>query len=192
MRGLVVVVLVGVALWVAAAGLAIWWAIRLLRRLSDSTRRLVDRGSLSVKAHLAPGSTGRVAAARLRLRGAIERTRRMLDDAARRNCPLGDLPGIFRRIERLADAVDGELALLDRDGDRIQRARLGAVLVRSDELASMAAGIRRTVSGVHAEMQIDGFEMLQRDLDVELSALRAGAAAARQPTLAPTRPAPSP
>jgi hypothetical protein len=41
----------------------------------------------------------------------------------------------------------------------------------------MAAEIRRTVSGVHAELQLDGFGMLQRDLDVELKALRAGVAA---------------
>jgi hypothetical protein len=43
----------------------------------------------------------------------------------------------------------------------------------------MAAAIRGTVSGVRADMQLDGFALLQRDLDVELRALRAGASAVR-------------
>lgn len=180
MRGLVVVFLVGVTLWVVAAGLTVWWAIRRLCRLTGRAVRLVDRGSLSVKAHVAPGLSRQVAATRLHLRQAIEQTGRVLDDAARRNCPLGDLPGVFRRIEHLAGALDAELQILDGDRDPLQRARLGAVLGRSEELASMTAGIRRAVSGVHAEMRTGGFETLQRDLDVELCALRAGAAAVRR------------
>lgn len=192
MRGWVVVFLVGFTVWVVAAGLTIWWAIRLLRRVTDRTRRAVDRGLLSIKAHLAPGSSRRVAAAQLELRSGMERTRRVLEDALRRHCPLGDLPGLFRRIEHLAEAVDGELQILAGDRDGLQRTRLAAVLVRSEELVAMAAGIRRTVSGVRGEMQADGFELLRRDLAVELSAVAAGAAAVRSraepPRTAPVLP----
>lgn len=185
MRAVVVVMVVAVTLAVVAVGLAAWWVTRLLRRVRRSTRRLVNRGTLSVKAHLVPGSARQVAAARLQLSTGIDRTRRVLQDASRRNCPLGDLPGLFRRIEHLAGSVHTELEMLDGDRDPAQRERLASVLRRSEQLASMTAAIRRTVTGLHADMHLDGFGQLQRDLDVELSALRAGAAAVRQPGMTP-------
>ncbi|HEV3364869.1 MAG TPA: hypothetical protein VG795_12170 [Acidimicrobiia bacterium] len=180
MRGLVVLVLFILMLTAVSVGVVIWWTTRMLRRLRGATRRLFERGTLSVRAYMAPpGRARQVAAARLHLRTGMEQTRRVLDDASRRNCPLGDLPGIFRRIEHLAGSVDAELRVLDGDRDPLQRAPLASVVQRSDELVAMAASIRRTVSGVHAEMQFDTFGLLQRDLDVELNALRAGAAAAQ-------------
>jgi hypothetical protein len=174
MRVLVVVMLV----LVVSVGLALWWAARMLRRLRRFSIRLVDRGTLTVRAHLLPGTARQVAAAQLQMRTGVDQIRRVLHDASRRNCPLGDLPGLFRRIEQLAASVDAELRMLDGDHDPLQRSRLAAVVRRSEELALMATAIRRTVSGVHADMQLDEFGLLQRDLDVELRALRAGAAAA--------------
>ncbi|HYH49840.1 MAG TPA: hypothetical protein VEG38_09865 [Acidimicrobiia bacterium] len=181
MRVLVVVMLVGLALSVLSAGLTIWWTIKIGRRLTQRARRLVERASLTARAQLVPGAARQVASARLQLSIGVEQTRRALEDAARRNCPLGDLPSLFRRVERLAEAVDAELQMLVGDRDAIQRMRLAAVLARSDELTAMTTSIRRTLSGVRADMHADGFGLLRRDLDVELEALRAGAAVARQP-----------
>ena len=183
MRTLVVVMLAVVTVAVVSVGLALWWAARMLRRLRCYTVRLFDRGTLTVRARLLPGSARRVAAAQLHLHTGLDQTRRVLNDAARRNCPLGDLPNIFRRIEQLAVSVDAELRTLGGDHDPLQRARLADAVRRSDELASMAAAIRRTVGCVHADMQFDGFGLLQRDLDVELRALRAGAGAVRATTV---------
>lgn len=179
MRTLVVVMLVAVTVAVVSAGVALWWAARMVRRLHCCAARLVDRGTLTARAHLLPGLGRRVAAARLQLHTGLDQTRRVLDDASRRNCPIGDLPGIFRRIEQLAGSVDAELRMLGGDSDAVQRSRLADALRRSEELASMAAAVRRTVSGIHADLQLDGFGVLQRDLDVELRALRAGAGAVR-------------
>jgi hypothetical protein len=179
MGGLVMVMLVALTLTACFVGAAIWWTTRTLRRLRRFTGRLVDRGTLAARAHLVGGAPGQAAGAQLRLRSGLDQTRRVLDDAQHRNCPLGDLPGLFRRVEHLAASVDAELRMLGRDTDPGQQARLVAVLRRSDELTSMAAAIRRTVSSVHADMQLDPFTTLQRDLDVELSALRGGAATIR-------------
>jgi len=178
-RTLVVVVLVLVTVTVVSVGFALWWAARMLRRLRCFTVRLVDRWTLTVKARLLLGSARHVAAAQLQLHTGLDQTRRVLNDASRRNCPLGDLPGIFRRIEQLAASADADLRMLDGDRDPLQRARLADAVRRSEELAAMAASIRGTVSGVHADLQLDGFGLLQRDLDVELRALRAGVAAVR-------------
>jgi hypothetical protein len=179
MGELVMVMVVALALTACSVGLAVWWTTRMLRRLRRFTGRLVDRGALAARAHLVGGTVRQAAAAQLRLRSGIDQTRRVLDDARHRHCPLGDLPGLFRRVEHLATSVDAELRMLARDPDPVQQARLAAVLRRSDELTSMAAAIRRTVSSVHADMQLDPFTMLQRDLDIELSALRGGAATIR-------------
>ena len=183
MRTLVVVAFVMVMVAVVSMGLALWWAVRMVRRLRAFTVRLVDRWTLTVRARLLLGSPRHVAAAQLQLHTGVDQTRRVLHDAARRNCPLGDLPGMFRRIEQLAAAIDAELRMLDSDRDPLQRARLADALRRGAELASMTAAIRRTVSGVHADMHLDGFGLLQRDLDVELKALRAGAGAVRASAL---------
>jgi hypothetical protein len=179
MRGLLVVMLVAVTVASVSIGLALWWTARMLRRLRFFTVRLVDRGRLTARAHLLPGAPRRVAAAQLGLQAGLDQTRRVLGEASRRNCPLGEFPALFRRIEQLAASADTELRMLDGDRDPLQRARLANALRRSDELASMAASIRRTVTGVHADVQLDGFGLLQRDLDVELKALRAGASALR-------------
>ena len=181
MSSLLVVMCVAVTLLVVSVGLAVWWTTRLLRRVCRSVKRFVDQSALSVQAHLVPAAARPVAGTRLQLRAEIDRTRRVLEDAARRHCPLGDLPTLFRRIEHHAGSADAELALLARDRDPVQRAHLDAVLHRSQDLVSMAATIRRTVSGVSADMDMDGFALLQRDLDLEVSALRAGAATVRQP-----------
>ena len=179
MRTLVVVALVMVMVAVVSVSLALWWVARMVRRVRAFTVRLVDRWTLTARARLLLGPARHVAAAQLQLHTGLDQTRRVLNDAARRNCPVGDLPGIFRRIEQLAASADAELRMLDGDRDPLQRARLADAVQRSDELASMAAAIRRTVSGVHADMQLDGFGVLQRDLDIELRALRAGVAAVR-------------
>jgi hypothetical protein len=179
MRGLVVVMLVALTVAFVSVGLALWWTARMLRRLRRFTVRLVDRGTLTVRARVLPGAARRRAAAQLQLHTGLDQTRRVLGEASRRNCPLGDLPGLFGRIEQLAVSVDAELRMLDGDRDPLQRARLADTVWRSEELAAMAASIRRTVSGVHADLQLDGFGRLQRDLDVELRALRAGVAAVR-------------
>ena len=179
MSTLVVVALVMVMVAVISAGLALWWVVRMVRRVRALTVRLVDRWTLTVRSRLLLGPARHVAAAQLQLHSGLDQTRRVLNDASRQNCPLGDLPGIFRRIEQLAASADADLRMLDGDRDPLQRARLADAVRRSDELVSMAAAIRRTVSGVHAEMQLDGFGVLQRDLDVELRALRAGVAAVR-------------
>lgn len=179
MRTLGAVVLVVVTVAVVFVGLALWWAARTLRRLRCFAVRFVDRWTLTVRARLLLGPARHVAAAHLQLHTGLDQTRRVLNDASRRNCPLGDLPEIFRRIEQVATSVDADLRMLDGDRDPLQRARLADAVRRSDELAAMAASIRRTVSGVHADMQLDEFGLLQSDLDVELRALRAGAGAVR-------------
>ena len=178
MSALVMVLLALVALWVVLAASAVWMAVIAFRRFRQLTRRVVDRGILSVKARALPPGRGRqVAGLRLELRDAVDRTRRVLDDATARNCPLGELPGLFRRIESLAGSVDAELRILEGDPDAEQRARLAAVRQRSADVVAMTARIRRAVSGVHADLSGGAFRSLQGEVDLEVRALRAGVAA---------------
>jgi hypothetical protein len=187
MHTFVVLLLVAVTLSVVCLGAVVWMAVLALRRLRRFTGRLVDRGVLSVKAHaLPPGRARQVAGLRLDLRAGMDHTRRALHDAARRNCPLGELPGLFRQIEHLAESVDGELRLLEGERDVVQRARLATVRQRSEDLVATAANIRRAVSGVQADLYADLFHSLHGDVDLEVSALRAGVAAARWPGALPS------
>jgi hypothetical protein len=188
MSTFVVLLLVAVTLSVVCLGAAVWRAALALRRLHRSTRRLVDRGVLSVKAHaLPPGRARQVAGLRLDLRAGMDHTRRVLEDATCRNCPLGELPELFRRVEHLAESVDGELRMLEGEPDVVQRERLATVRQRSEDLVATAANIRRAVSGVQTDLYADLFPPLRGDVDVEVSALRAGVAAARWPGTLPSR-----
>ena len=181
MNAVVVVMLVAVMFCVVLVGGAVWMVALALRRLRRLTRRVTDRAALSVRAYaLPPGGTREVARLRLELRAGIDQTRRVLEDV-RRNCPLGELPLLFRRVERLAESVDAELRVLEPDAGGSHPARLDSGRRRSRELVAMAATIRRVVSGVYADLNSDLLPPLQHDVDLELQALRAGAAAVRRP-----------
>ncbi|MCA1843489.1 MAG: hypothetical protein LC792_09965 [Actinobacteria bacterium] len=189
MSGLLVLVLVVITLSVAFFVSAMWLATGAVRRVHRLTRPVVDRATLSVKAHALPHRPAReVARLRLELRTGMEQTRRILDDARRRDCPLGELPGLFRRVEQLAESVDGELRVLEGERDRLQQGRIGAARQRSEDLMAMAATIRRDVGAVYAVLNSELFHSLRGDVDLELRALRAGVAAARGRATGPSPP----
>jgi hypothetical protein len=181
MTELVVVMLVAVAGCVVLVGGAVWVAGRAVRRLHRVGRRAVDRSILSVKARALPPGRGRqVAGLRLDLRAGVVQTRRVLDDAVRHDCSLGELPRLFRRVERLAASVDAELRLLEGRAD-VAEWQLRAAEQRAGELVAMAAKIRQGASAVRADLTSDLFGSLHREVELEVSAVRAGAAVVRQP-----------
>jgi hypothetical protein len=185
MTAVVVLALALTALAVVSIGGALWIATRTLRRLRRLRRaagRLVEDGTLRVKAYvLPPGRARQAAVLRRDLRAAIDRTGRLLDEAGRRDCPLGELPRLFRRVEELAASVDGELRTLEREPGPLPPDRVAAVRGRGEGLVAITAMIRSAVGGVHAELNGDLFRTLHSDVDLEVRALRAGVAAARRP-----------
>jgi len=181
MSALVVLMLATVTVCVLLVGGAVWLAGRAVRRVHRAGRRVVDRSILSVKARALPPGRGRlVAGLRLDLRAGVDQTRRVLDDAVRHDCSLGELPRLFRRVEQLAASVDAELRLLEGRAD-VAEWQLVAAEQRAGELAAMAAEIRQGASAVRADLTSDLFGSLHREVEMEVSAVRAGAAVLRRP-----------
>jgi hypothetical protein len=176
MGALVVLMLATVTLCVVLVGAAAWIAGRAVRRLHRFAGRVVDRSVLSLKARaLPPGRVRQVARLRLDLRAGIDQTAWVLDEAAREDCALGELPRLFRRVEQLARSVDAELRMVE-GGIGVTRGELAAAQQRSEDLVAIAAKIRRAVGTVRADLTSDVFRSLHGEVDVEVSALRAGVA----------------
>jgi hypothetical protein len=167
---LLAVVLLVVLAWVTAA-VVVWRLWRLLRR------RLRASPSLrAVQAWTAPpGPRRQVAGLRRELAEAGQLTSRALAVVRAAGGPVGELPHLARRLERLAGTLDAELRLLAAEPDPAELARvLPAAEARVADVTRVAHRIRRAAgaglgAGTAAELA-----PLAAEVEREVAALDAG------------------
>jgi hypothetical protein len=175
---------------VAAPCAAVWLVARRVRRGIDrlstapaaAARRIasgdprVERTLLRVRDRLAPPGPAQVAAGLKRdLAQAVAHTRASVA-ALPSGAPVGDLPHLLRRLERLAAPLDAELEHLRRDPDpALQAALLPGMRDRTGQLLEVAGRIRAGAALVRSAGIADVAADLDADARQEVEALRAGA-----------------
>lgn len=178
----VVVLLIVAAVLVVLLGVAALLVVRTARRRKWLNGDAIRRGILSVKAQtLPPGAAREIAGLRLELRTALDQTRRTLQEARDGERPVGELPEVFGRVERLASSLDAELQLMDAQPDPTQAsATVQGARRHVDDVLAMLAKIRRAATGALDESSGGELAAVQAELDQELAALREGVAALRR------------
>lgn len=166
--------LIGGAVLIALLAVAALLVVRSARRRKWLDSAAIKRGILSVKAQaLPPGAAREIAGLRLELRTALDQTRRSLEKARGGDRPVGELPAILQRVERLADNLDTELALIEGQPDRSQ-ASVRDARRPVDDILQMLAKIRRAAAGALDGSPDGELVVLRADLDQELAALDEG------------------
>src|SRR6266498_3193639 len=139
---LAIVVTVGVCILL---GLALW-GLRRARRSGALARgrRAVEQAQLTLRAQTAPpGPARELAQLRLDLREVVEQTSAAVTATQAAGNPVGDLPGLSRRLEQVAPALDTELRVLQHDPDGAEvRVLLPALRARAGELNGSARAVR--------------------------------------------------
>ncbi|HZD69909.1 MAG TPA: hypothetical protein VFA45_13690 [Actinomycetes bacterium] len=168
---LVVVALAAFVVVVAGTGLAVWWIWRAVR-----ARLRWPRPMRTVQLYAAPpGPRREIAFLRRELTAAVSSTPQAVAMVKANAGVVGELPGLARRLERVAAILDAELRLLANEPDPAEVVRvLPAARARVGDVARVARTIRRAAAaGLGA--QSDGeVRALGADVDREVSALAAG------------------
>ncbi len=153
-----------------------WVITRRLRRSA-----VVGRGLLQLKAQgLPPGPGRELATLRLSLEQATDYTARSVALAQQAGRPVGDLPALTRRLLGVRSALDGELALLEREPDPARlRTVLPAARARTEEVTAAATRIRNALGQVEAADTGVDMDALTADVSTEVNALQAGVASLR-------------
>lgn len=157
---------------VVVGGLTVIVVVRVSRAVRRGTRTLAERARMTSRGY-APGSMGEAARLRRDLARAQASVRAGLGVARTMHAPVGDVPSLLRRIERVATGVDAELRLVEsvREAGRrsaalvAPRSRALALIAAADDLA---AGLAAAAGAVAADMS-----MLQAECAIEAEALRA-------------------
>ena len=142
----------------------VWAVVHRIRR---------SRTLLRTRAYFSVGPRGRVISLRLLLGESVDSGRAAISLAGRR----GELPRLFRRIEREAASLDSQLRLMESETNATAlAAELPAVGARVELVAEMIGGVRSFVSRSLGEPSEQALAELRIDVDRELAALHAGQA----------------
>jgi hypothetical protein len=167
---LLVMLLLVVAVWVLL-GVAAWRLWRLLRR-----RLQASTAVRTVQAWAAPpGPRRRLARLRRELAAAMAATPQALAVVRAAGGPVGELPLLARRLERLGATLDAELRLLATEPDPAELASmLPTAESRVADLARVARRIRRAASAGLGAGTAAELAPLEAEVEREITALDAG------------------
>jgi len=166
--GVLVTLLIVAVVAVLVLGLLAWLMLRRLRR--GSSRQLLDRGLLTLRASRG-GPAGELAALRLRVASELAATGRAIA-AGQAGGPAADLPNLMARLTRAGSALDTRLRLLESEADRAALAAgLPAARQGVEQLEATATRIRQAATLTGRELGGDDLAALSRDVDDQVTAL---------------------
>jgi hypothetical protein len=150
--------------------------VRAVRRGVDRTRvqarRVVEETALKAKS-VQPGALGELAALRLELRGAMTNTNQALESGVAGDPSLTEALALLERLRAHANALDGELRLMEREPDRGRiAARLPELRERAGRIAHSADSLRWAAQDRARQFDDDDLAALGRQIEVEAGALR--------------------
>lgn len=177
MEVVIAVVALLFVLSVAAGTYAAVKAVRAVQRGVERTgiqvRRTVEETGLRARS-AQPGPVGELARVRLSLRTSIDSTRRALEAGAVDDPSLQEAVGLLDRLHEHARRLDGELSLLMAgEPDKVRIAeRLPEARERVTRIRSSADSLRFAAQDRARRGEVEGFDALQQQIEIEAGALR--------------------
>jgi hypothetical protein len=171
LEGLLLTVLAVFLVTGALLLLAVWRAVRWVRR-SARLRQRVRTAQVLVAP---PGPRREVAWLRRELAAATRAAAEAVALVGTAGGVVGELPRLARHLDRVARTLDAELRLLAGEPDPAELARvLPAARARVGEATRVARTIRRASSAALAAETTTGIGPLQAEVEREVAALDAG------------------
>jgi hypothetical protein len=153
-----------------AAAVTVWVLYKRIRR-----SRALAGAVLRARSHLTWGPHANVLRLRVRLNDALDSGQAAVDLAVRSESTRGELPSIFRRIQREGISLDSQLRLMESEADSAVLARqMPAAIHRVDQVAGIVRRLRSAVATGLGDSTDDTLTMLRSDIDLEVAALQAG------------------
>ncbi|WP_127792469.1 hypothetical protein [Agromyces sp. LHK192] len=198
------VVLIGLGVIVLLSFAAMLTIALVLRSLYRRYRRnrVASGASLRTRARVSRGPQRTVLALRVRLDESLRSGRAAVELAAGDD-RLREIPRLFSRVAEQGAALDLQLRLMESETDAAAlAAELTAARARVEQVEHLVRRVRGAVASGFSDTSDDALGALDREVDHEVAALRAGVEQLRafnrrdgldpapsQPEAAPTRPA---
>ncbi|AXI77521.1 hypothetical protein [Peterkaempfera bronchialis] len=187
--GIVALFVLGlIALMVVAAVKAGKAVSRKVEQHGTQARRAVEDATLRARKYTQTGPQGRIAALRLEVRDSLAGTRRVLESGVTGDPQLAEALHLLAQLDEHAQALDGELRLLEREtGTQRLDAKLPELRERADRITHAAESLRWAAQDRAQHFSDSELIRLSRECETEAGALRhwtptaagaAGAAAA--------------
>jgi hypothetical protein len=171
LEGLLLTVLAGFLVSGLLVLLAVWRAVRWVRRSGRLRQRVRTAQALVAP----PGPRREVAWLRRELAAATRASTEAVALVRAAGGVVGELPGLVRRLGRVAGTLDAELRLLAGEPDPAELARvLPAARARVADATRVARTIRRASSAALAAEAAAVIAPLQAEVEREVAALDAG------------------
>jgi hypothetical protein len=171
LEGLLLTVLAGFLVTGLLLLLAVWRAVRWVRRSGRLRQRVRTAQALVAP----PGPRREVAWLRRELAAATRASTEAVALVGTAGGVVGELPGLARRLGRVAGTLDAELRLLAGEPDPAELARvLPAARARVADATRVARTIRRASSAALGAETAAGIVPLQAEVEREVAALDAG------------------
>lgn len=155
------------ALSFVVTGFIVWAVLRRIRR---------SRLLLRMRSQLSWGSQRTIAANRLRIASAIESARAAIDFDTRGAHTTREFSRLLRRIEGEGHALDTQLRLLGSETNGgVLAVELPAIHDRIDLLCDLVRRFRASIAAGLAGANSNDLDALRYELELEASALNAGA-----------------
>ncbi|MDT0345310.1 hypothetical protein [Streptomyces litchfieldiae] len=144
-----------------------------IERAGREVRRSLSDAALTARA-AQPGVVGEVARTRKELRASVDSTRGALRQGSAEDPALGEALALFDQLDGHFRQLDGELgALMSGEPDRSRiAARLPELRGRAERIRQSADALRLAAQDRARRHGAEELEALQRQIDMEASALR--------------------
>lgn len=170
---LLLVFLLFVWVGVYAGVRAVKAAKRGIDRTVSQARRTVEDTKLRAKQFAQPGPVGELAELRLSLRTSMRATQEALQAGAPQDSSLSESLGLFERLSAHGRELDEDLKRLEQEPDKGRLAsQLPELRERTERITRSADSLRWAAQDRAQRFARDDLDALDREIEVEASALR--------------------
>ncbi|NYI06653.1 hypothetical protein [Allostreptomyces psammosilenae] len=164
-------------LFVLVTTLSVYAAVRVKRtveqRVIPQVRRTAEDAALQVRSRTRPGLAGRIAAARLALRGSLQQTRQVLAASVEADPQLRDSLAMLDALAEPAAGLDAELGALEREVDDARTGqRFEALRPQVEQIVEASDALRRAARERRYRTDAHDLSRLTDAIRTETEALR--------------------